>query len=186
MALFKEQVKLICLVLISSMAMNFTVITMAKAADREYAIKAVFLYNFFNYIQWPDEIIIANGNPSINLCIYGDDPFGAALIHIQKKMAKKMTLTIVHLKPKDRIDKMSCHMLYVSLSEKSNLDPLIDRIKHHGVLTVSDINGFSHNGGIIELARKGDKIKLIINISRLETSGFRANSQILKIANLVP
>ncbi len=41
-------------------------------ARSENEIKAVYLYNFIKFITWPQEPTTSD----INICIYGDSPFG--------------------------------------------------------------------------------------------------------------
>src|SRR5580704_15465858 len=41
----------------------------------EYELKAAFLFNFAKFVNWPPDAF-PNANATINLCIWGDDPFG--------------------------------------------------------------------------------------------------------------
>jgi hypothetical protein len=54
--------------------------------DREYAIKAAFLYNFLKYLQWPANATPAEGKPFV-IGVFQDDPFDKALDTIAKKVA---------------------------------------------------------------------------------------------------
>ena len=40
----------------------------------EYRMKAVYLYNFASFIEWPE-----SEQKGISICIYGEDPFGEHL-----------------------------------------------------------------------------------------------------------
>src|ERR1700691_5071528 len=42
------------------------------------AIEAAYLYKFGFFVQWPQAAFAASNSP-INLCIVGNDPFGATL-----------------------------------------------------------------------------------------------------------
>jgi hypothetical protein len=46
--------------------------------SREYKIKAVFLYNFTKFVEWPAESFNSDSAP-FTIGILGIDPFGAAL-----------------------------------------------------------------------------------------------------------
>ena len=47
-----------------------------KPEPKEYEVKAVYLYNFGRFVQWPDT---AAKDESFAVCILGSDPFGAIL-----------------------------------------------------------------------------------------------------------
>ena len=47
----------------------------AKSDDLpEYRLKAAFLYNFAAFTEWPADV-----GSTLNLCVYGQDPFGEDL-----------------------------------------------------------------------------------------------------------
>src|SRR5450759_2091560 len=48
------------------------------AISDEYQIKAVFLFNFAQFVEWPARVFPASEAPLV-IGILGDDPFGAYL-----------------------------------------------------------------------------------------------------------
>ncbi len=156
----------------------------ARAADREYTIKAIFLYNFFNYITWPADSM-QQDQSATTLCIYGDDPFGEALSYVEKKSRPQRALHIKRLGNKALNKDTPCHILFVSQSESDRLTKLNGEINRPGMLTVSDIQGFAGSKGIIEFTKDHDRIKLTINAKRLQQAGFKASSQLMKIATVI-
>lgn len=75
-----------------------------------------------------------------------------------------------------------CHLLYISQSEKSDLDALLSRTEQQPVVTVSDIPGFVTSGGSIEFIIKEDRLSFIINHSVLKKRGIQANASMLDLA----
>ena len=155
----------------------------AHAADREYAIKAVFLYNFLNYIKWPDQPD-ASGTPEVRLCIVGKDPFGDTLTAIRKKISAEWNLRIVHIAIDQPLPDTSCHIVFISRLEPAHA-VVSGSLSSAGVLTVSDIEGFAENTGIVEFAQRKDKIRLIINVDRLKEANLKASSKLMKISEIV-
>src|ERR1700722_1824034 len=47
-------------------------------ASLEYAVKAAYLTKFAPFIEWPDGVFANPGAP-VNICVLGNDPFGAVL-----------------------------------------------------------------------------------------------------------
>src|ERR1043165_971046 len=55
------------------------------ASEREYQIKAAFIYNFVQFVKWPDDAF-ADGQAPLVLGVLGDpDPFDGALEQIVKE-----------------------------------------------------------------------------------------------------
>ena len=50
------------------------------------------------------------------------------------------------------------------------------------VLTVSDVKGFSSEGGMIEFVRLNNRIKFEINVTQSTKSGIKYRSQLLEVA----
>src|SRR5205809_716880 len=57
-----------------------TVVGAAAAAKSptEHQVKAAFLYNFANFVEWPVAALGPPGSP-LKVCVLGADPFGGAL-----------------------------------------------------------------------------------------------------------
>src|SRR5687767_3666862 len=49
-----------------------------RAQTDEYELKAAFLYNFTQFVQWPESAFSAPDTP-FQLCLVGEDPFGRIL-----------------------------------------------------------------------------------------------------------
>src|SRR5262245_30484032 len=52
--------------------------TVSAQTVNEYRVKAAFLRNFANFVEWPAETFKTRDEP-IAICILGEDPFGTAL-----------------------------------------------------------------------------------------------------------
>ncbi len=55
--------------------------------SREYQIKAAFIYNFINFVDWPKEKMAESNEPVI-IGIVGKDPFGDAFAPVKDKEVK--------------------------------------------------------------------------------------------------
>src|SRR4051794_1804689 len=64
--------------------------------SREYEIKAAYLYNFINYIEWPDQSLPPAGG-TITIGVLGENPFGGALAPLNGKQTKGRTLAVKEL-----------------------------------------------------------------------------------------
>ncbi len=155
-----------------------------QAEDRqtsEYNIKAAFLYNFSSFINWPEQS--PRHNDEFELCVVGNDPFGKALDTISGKSVHGSLLTIRRLSSAETSD--TCKLIYISKSEAGRYALLLSQIQARPVLTVSDIEEFAVNGGIIRFKLVGNKIRFEINVDAAERAGLKVSSRLLSLATIV-
>ncbi len=152
------------------------------ALQREYEIKAAYLYNFINYIDWPAETLPPAGG-TITIGIVGDNPFGEALEPLNGKQVKGRTLA-VKLNPSAK-DLEQCQIIFICASEKSRLPEIFGKLKESKVLTVSEIDGFASHGGIINFISERNKVRFEINPDAARRTGLTISSELLKLARLV-
>jgi len=168
---------------LSLLFLNGSIVKAESPASPEYLIKAAFLYNFTKFVEWPQEAFKDDLSP-INLCILGKDPFGEALNSIRDKRVRGRRLNIKHM---NRIEEISeCHILFVSASEKENLKPVLSSLKNSAILTVSEMEMFTQQGGIINFIVVENKIHFEINPNVARRCGLKISSQLLKLAKIVP
>ncbi len=150
------------------------------AHEREYLIKAAFLYNFAKFTEWPDHAFPADG---LRVCVLGDDPFGATLDSIAGKTIRGREVQVEHLT--DAADAKRCQILFIGASESMRLAEVIGEINELPILTIADMPDFAKSGGIINLKTVENKIRFEINISAAERAGLKFSSKVLRLADLV-
>lgn len=147
------------------------------ATPGEYEVKAAFLYNFARFVDWPEETAATD----LALCVLGTDPFGPALDALAGKEVQGRRLSVRRIDSGG--DWSACHMLFVPESEQSRLDTLLGEFAaHHGILSVSDINGFAGRGGIIELVLDQNRVRFAINVEAATRAGLTVSSKLLRLA----
>ena len=148
----------------------------------EYQVKAVFLYNFAKFVEWPETALSSSMAP-LNICILGKNPFDGSLDVIRDKTVRGKSLIVTR---NPSIEKLgSCHVLFISASEKNQLSQIIRSLKNVSVLTVGDMEGFTLTGGMINLVMRDNKVAFDINLKSARHAGLRISSQLLRLANTV-
>lgn len=148
----------------------------------EYLVKAAFVYNFARFVEWPSERSQEPDGP-FTLSVLGKDPFGASLESIRGKRVKGRDMEIRRV---DGIENLQrCHILFISGSEKENLSRILMKVSDWPVLTVSDMDGFAHRGGMINFRTVEKKIRFEINLNAAERTGLKISSKLLKLAKIV-
>jgi len=149
----------------------------------EYHVKALFLFNFAKYVQWPDQAF-PDTNAPITIGIVGEDNFGEDLSHaIAGKTVNGRTVVIRHLSAGDY--PQSCQILFISDSESSDMKDILRRVGTQPVLTVGEDKAFARNGGIIDFVVKDDKVRLAINLDAANKAGLKISSKLLAVADSV-
>jgi hypothetical protein len=149
--------------------------------QKEYAIKAAFLYNFAKFVEWPKESF---ENPkNVLLCVLGKNPFGSALHKMQGKEIQGRKLKVTQTERAEDIGKY--HIVFVGRSEKDDVAEILANLKGHSVLTVGDMEGFAHQGGMINFIMKQRKVRFEINADAAEQAGLKISSKLLKLATIV-
>ncbi len=173
--------------MLAPIVLGLILLTPFSHADQpaeEYAVKAAYLYNFAKFVQWPAETFTNKESP-INLCIIGDNPFGQALDAILGKTIRDRRLTVRELPYHQALADKDCNILFISQSEKENLDKLLATVSYTPVLTVSDIRGFADAGGMIGLIKIGQRIRFEINVLTVQQANLEISSQLLKLARII-
>ena len=77
----------------------------------EYQIKASFIFNFLQFIEWPQQL---QGVPpsTVRLCVAGDNPFGAALDTLDGELVNGMRMNVVRTPVANTADLESCEVIF--------------------------------------------------------------------------
>lgn len=151
----------------------------AETAAREYQVKAAFLFNFLQFVEWPAEAFTAEAAP-IRIGILGDDPFGPMLEEtVRGETIRQRPLEVRRGR---RIDDLGgCHLLFISRSEQGRVGGILQEVGQAPVLTVSDLDGFADRGGGIRLFLVGKKVRFEINAEAVQKQRLKVSSQLLSL-----
>lgn len=148
----------------------------------EYKIKAVFLFNFTQFVEWPHDAFNNNNDPFV-IGILGKDPFGKYIDEVvQNEKVGNHPLTIMRYHNTNEIN--NCQVLFIE-SDDSNLSAVLSSLNNRAILTVSDMQGFTQAGGIIGFITTNNKIKLQININAAKEAGLNISSKLLSVASIL-
>ena len=156
----------------------------AAEISREYLLKAAFLYNFAKFTRWPPSSF-PDGSAPLRVCVFGEDPFGAALESIAGRTIRGRVVEVRRIESVEA--GMACHLLFISVSEAARLTGILDSLSGRPVLTIADMPGFARSGGIINLkTNSNDKIRFEINVAIAKRAGLRFSSKLLNLAEITP
>jgi hypothetical protein len=143
--------------------------------------KSIFLFNFIDYVKWPEE---RKTGPLV-IGITGDSELLPFLekIALKRRVGKREILIRRHDPTAD--DPASCHLLFITSSSAGKLDEIIRSIEGKQVLTVSGTDGFGQRGVAINFVLVEGKLKFEINTRALSAARLDMSSQLLKLGILL-
>ncbi|MGH8019373.1 MAG: YfiR family protein [Opitutaceae bacterium] len=146
-------------------------------------MKAIFLFNFAQFVDWPAEAFPAPDSPLI-IGVLGNDPFGAFLDETLRD--EHVGDHPVKLQRFSRVDNISiCHILFISRSERNHLDEILATLSGRSILTVGDSGDFAVRGGMIACVTERNKVRLKINLEAARNAGLVLSSKLLRPAEIV-
>lgn len=171
------------LVLLVSLFLTSTadsVESQSQVQAEEYAVKAVFLYNFGKFVDWPN-LGSATDRETMALGILGKDPFGRALDEVfAGKTLQHRPVEIRRLQSVDEAD--GCHILFISSSESKKVPEILKKLAGLPILTVGESQDFVESGGMIEFAIVDNKVRFEINAGAAGRSRLKISSRLLSLA----
>ncbi len=166
-----------------AMVWSFSTLPGAFAEPRataEYEVKATFLYNFGRFVHWPQDQLGDSTTPFL-LCILGEDPFGRLIDEIAAgRSVQDRRLAVKRMN--SAVEASRCHVLFISRSERANLDRILKTIDGKSVLIVSEIDDFLERGGIINFRLERKDVRFDINVTAAERRKLKISSQLLRHA----
>jgi hypothetical protein len=154
-----------------------------STAPTEYEVKAAFIYNFAKYVRWPEASTSETRKPFV-IGVIGRDPFGQALDDAVRGQSLEGRAVVVR-----RLSKVEevadCDILFISSSEKNNLQRIFQALREAPVLTIGDMDRFAERGGIINLTTEEKRVRFEINVEAAERAGLKPGSQLLRLARIV-
>ncbi len=154
-----------------------------EASDEtEYERKARYLHNFLHFTEWPSSSFESDTSPLI-LGVIGEDPFGRMLDKAvgSSRLANHPVIvrryrTVFHLE--------DCHVLFISSSEQENVDAILDLTLKRPVLVVSDMDGVTDRGGMINFFESQNRLQFEIQLGTAQLFGLRIDPRLLRLARV--
>lgn len=145
-----------------------------------YQVKAAFLYNFSQFVEWPSSSFRWKGAPFV-IGILGQDPFGSYLEDVvEGEKAGDRRIVIRRFSSVD--DVSECHILFVNTGSAADD---IRALRNKSILTVSDEANFARDGGMVRFFTDNNKIRLQINIAAARAANLNISAKLLRVAEIV-
>jgi hypothetical protein len=153
----------------------------AEPRPSEYELKAAFIFNFSQFVEWPTNAFNSENDPVI-IGVVGSDPFGPILDRIvQDEKVRGRSLVVERYARPNEIKR--CHILFVSKSLAAQWPEILRAVSDQPILTVSDMDRFSNRGGMIHLVTERNLVRMRVNPEIARRAGLTISSKLLRLAD---
>ena len=162
---------------ISFLVLFFAIVT---AFGQKEKFEAIYIYNFTKKIEWPKEA--STGDFIIG--VLGE----AGVTPNLEKMAatrKVGTRKIVVKKFSNASEVSTCHILFVSPDQCSNLGSVQNQLVGNNTLFITDKKGMAKSGAGINFLMKDGKLKFELNKKNVTKNGLKVSADLEKLAIVV-
>ncbi|HLO90882.1 MAG TPA: YfiR family protein [Lentimicrobium sp.] len=159
-------------------------ISVKSQSHADYRVKAAFLYNFTQFIQWPANAFESPYEPLV-IGILGKNPFGDDLKEVVSGEKGNGHFIVVR-RYNDISEIRKCHILFINKNDTTDLNLIDSVFSQKPVLLVSDGSAdFLDKGGMIRFVKRKNKIQLQINLASIKSANLAISSKMLRLAELI-
>ena len=153
----------------------------AQSAQKE---KAVFIYQFTRFVEWPDDSFEAPDAP-LRIYALGDKELSETLRDlVADKDADGHPFKVIA--PTGKEDPASCHILYIAADHnRKAYQSVLGPASTLPVLTVSDAEDFTTTGGVVRLCEHENELLIEVNIDAAARHNLKISSRLLRLADVV-
>jgi hypothetical protein len=178
-----KKVTLVWLVFMGVMVADTAQLPAQNRPTSSHQVKAVFLYNFAQFVEWPTSAFPEPDSPLV-IGVLGDDPFHSLLDEIVKN-EKINGHPMVVQRYSTVEDVKGCHILFINTKKANQLESVIETLGERNILTVGDGSTFTEHGGMIGFITENNKVRLQVNLDVVKESNLTISSKLLRLANIV-
>jgi hypothetical protein len=151
------------------------------AQDVNSKIKAIFIYNFTKYIEWPENQkqgdfvigVLGNSNPNLNkelnkmaaLSKIGSRGFVVKIYNSVEEIAK-------------------CQLLFITADKSNLITAAVQKVAKNNTLVIGENAGQIKKGAVINFVYQQNKQKFELSKTNAEKSGLTISSSLVNMAIL--
>jgi hypothetical protein len=144
----------------------------------EYRLKAAFLYNFALFTEWPADI-----GSTLNLCVYGRDPFGEEIDALQGKPVGDRRVVVRRISSVEGL--AVCQIVFIADPSGEGISRVLSSLRGATVLTIADAPGAAKQGVALNMNVVKNKVTFEANLTAARAANVKLSSKLLSLATEV-
>lgn len=157
--------------------------TSEEEREKEYLVKAAFLFQLIRYTTWSESCFDKKDSPIVFLVV-GKDPFGKILEKTfdgKELKGRKILIKREKVVPKA----IEAHVIFAGALPKQERAKLLSHCVKQPVLLTGEDDDFAVDGAHVRLFLEERKLRFEINVDSVNSAGLEISSQLLKLARIV-
>lgn len=157
--------------------------TPATNVARAIELKAVFVFNFTIFVQWPPDALPAAGEP-FRIGVLGDARVAEDLKQVVRGEHVHDRSIIVQQSAR-AADLLGCQLVFVGTGAETQATELLTRCRAKPILTIGETANFTRAGGNIRLYVEHNQLRMEINPASFARQQLKPSSKLLRAARLM-
>lgn len=154
-----------------------------QAPMGEAQVKAMFVYNFLKFVEWPVDVSIGAKDPFVVLIIGEGATADATEQFLESKSIGDRPLVVRRIRWDQSL--AGVRAAFVVERDPKKLHRVLDAAAAAGVLTIGEGEGFTTQGGVIALLVEDRKVRFDVDTTAAQTAGLRVSSKLLALTHAV-
>ena len=165
------------------LALLFGVRADAQSPVGEAQVKAMFVYNFLKFVEWPVENTLGARDPFVVVIIGEGATADATERFLESRAIGDRPLFVRRIKWDQSL--AGARAAFVVERDAKRLRHVLDAAAAASVLTIGEGEGFATSGGVIGLLVEDRKVRFDVDTSAAQLAGLRVSSKILALSHAV-
>jgi hypothetical protein len=155
----------------------------AQAPMGESEVKAMFVYNFLKFVEWPVDAAVGLKDPFVVLIIGEGATADAAERFLESKMIGDRPVVVRRTEWDQSLAGVRAAL--VVERDPRKLQRVLKAAAAAGVLTIGEGESFTTLGGVIALLVEDRKVRFDVDTSAALSAGLRVSSKLLALTHAV-
>ncbi len=156
---------------------------LAQPTALESQVKAAYLFKFAGYVEWP-EGSFARPDSQLLIGVAGNEALATQLEQmVAGRSVGGHAIAVLRVRPGDPVG--SLHILFIGDVDRAAMQLLLDGVRGHTVLTVSDAADGLEKGCMINFVVSQERLRFDVALKHVNASRLRISARMLAVANRV-
>lgn len=155
----------------------------AQAPMSEPQVKAMFVYNFLKFVEWPADAAVGAKDPFVVVIIGEGATADATEQFLESKTIGERPLVVRRSHWDQSL--AGVRAAFVVETDPKKLRRILDGAAAAGVLTIGEGEGFATHGGVIGLLVEDRKVRFDVDTSAAQAARLRVSSKLLALTHAV-
>ena len=149
----------------------------------EPQVKAMFVYNFLKFVEWPVTTFVGARDPFVVVIIGDGATADATERFLESKAIGERPLSVRRARWDESL--AGVRAVFVVERDARKLRRVLDAAAAAGVLTIGEGDDFTTSGGVIGLLVLDRKVRFDVDTTAAQAAGLKVSSKLLALTRVV-